>query len=132
MGLFRPKTKCGNRWITRRREIERQLVQKFRSLVIHSAWLDRAAMAPESGQESRGTASDVAALTCGCLSILCRGPSLLCGCCLSLPVFGTVISPRSNAATATYSQRTSAHLFKAHVENMRCCFKKQKQSHPIP
>ena len=47
MGLFRPKTKCGNRWITRRREIERQLVQKFRSLVIHSAWLDRAAMAPE-------------------------------------------------------------------------------------
>ena len=46
MGLFRPKTKCGNRWITRRREIEPLLV-KFRSLVIHSAWLDRAAMAPE-------------------------------------------------------------------------------------
>ena len=50
--------------------------------------------------------------------------------CLSLPVFRTVISPRSNAATATYSQRTSAHLFKAHVDNVRCCFKKQKQSHP--
>ena len=47
MGLFRPKTKCGDRWITRRREIEPQLVQKFRSLVIHSAWLDREAMAPE-------------------------------------------------------------------------------------
>ena len=42
MGLFRPKTKCGDRWITRRREIERQLVQKFRSLVIHSlGWTEQ-------------------------------------------------------------------------------------------
>ena len=108
------------------------------------------------GQESRGTASDVAALTCGCLSLLCGCPSLLCGCpsllcgclsllcgcpsllfgcpsllcgcpsllcgcCLSLPVFRTVISPRSNAAT-------SAHLFKAYVENVRCCYKKNKSN----